>query len=182
MPLPQPVEREPIHTRRVRVDGFRRADGLWEFDATLLDTKHYEFENRFRGRLAVGDPIHDMALRLTLDDDLTIRAVAVDMAAHPYPDCPGAPPAYQALVGLRIGSGWMAEVRRRVGVTARCTHLFELLRPLATAVFQTILPLRQGRREEGGARPPLIDSCRGWRRDGEAVRAFHPEWHEPGDR
>lgn len=178
--LPPAVERTPLHVREVRVEGFRRDDGLWEFDATLRDTKRYDFHSRFRGDMPAGTPVHDMGLRVAVDDDLVIREAGAVMAATPFPDCPGAAAAYEALVGLRIGAGWTRRVRERVAPVAGCTHLFELLRPLATTVFQTVGPLRQGSdTTPTGRRPRMIDSCHGWRRSGEGVRALHPDWYEP---
>jgi hypothetical protein len=178
--LPAASDREPLHRRRIQVDGYRRRDGLWEFEAFLEDVKHYDFDSRFRGHVSAGEPVHDMALRVTLDDDLVIREVVAKMAAHPFPDCPGAQAAFQALVGLGMGPGWMREVRRRVGTVAGCTHLFELMRPLATTAYQTILPLRAAGGGADQSRPPrLMDSCHGWRRGGEAMRVLHPRWHEP---
>lgn len=177
MPLPPPVAREALHTRRVTVDGYRREDGLWEFEAHLHDSKHYDFETRFRGPIAAGEPVHDMLLRVAVDDELTIREAAASMSAHPYPDCPRAPASYERLVGLTIRAGWIREVQRRMPAVEGCTHLFELLRPLATTVFQTILPLRRDHTIDDGRRPMLLDSCQGWRADGEAVRVSLPRWH-----
>ena len=40
MPLPLPtVERKRMHLRSVRLEGFKRVDGLWEVEARLVDTK-----------------------------------------------------------------------------------------------------------------------------------------------
>src|SRR5437762_438810 len=44
MPLPvQDVERELTHTRRVRFEGYRRADGLWDIEAHLSDIKNHDY-------------------------------------------------------------------------------------------------------------------------------------------
>ena len=44
MPLPiQDVERELTHTRRVRFEGYRRADGLWDIEGHLTDVKNHDF-------------------------------------------------------------------------------------------------------------------------------------------
>lgn len=178
MSLPSTVvDREPIHTRRVTVNSYRREDGLWEFEAFLHDSKHYQYETRFRGTVPAGVPVHDMAIRLAVDDGLTIREATASMAAHPYPDCTRAPVAYERLIGLTIGAGWISKVKRRIDTVEGCTHLFELLRPLATTVYQTILPLRRDHLNTTGRRPMLIDSCQGWRGDGEAVRVMLPDWH-----
>src|SRR3989449_544182 len=44
MPLPvQDVERELTHTRRVRFEGYKRADGLWDIEAHLSDIKNHDY-------------------------------------------------------------------------------------------------------------------------------------------
>ncbi len=161
-----------MHHRRVDVHAYRRDDGLWELEAALVDTKAETFHLRLRGELSPGEPVHDMALRVALDERLVIREVAASMDATPFPDCPGAARAFESLVGMRIAPGWMEMVRERVGGVAGCTHLFELLRPLATTAFQSIYPERRVR----SRRPALLDTCHGWRAGGEAIGTLYPEW------
>jgi len=44
MPLPiSSVERELRHTRRVRYEGYKRGDGLWDIEAHLTDLKNHDF-------------------------------------------------------------------------------------------------------------------------------------------
>src|SRR2546426_8509393 len=72
MPLPvQDVERELTHTRRVRFEGYKRADGLWDIEAHLSDIKNHDYHLKTGVRRA-GQPIHEMWLRLTIDRNLTI--------------------------------------------------------------------------------------------------------------
>ena len=54
MPLSPPVDREPIHFRKYDFAGFRRADGLWDIEGRMVDTKSYAFENSFRGTIEAG--------------------------------------------------------------------------------------------------------------------------------
>src|SRR3990170_1182916 len=45
MPLPiTEVERELTHTRRVRYEGYKRADGLWDIEAHLTDIKNHDYQ------------------------------------------------------------------------------------------------------------------------------------------
>lgn len=179
MPLPEPKPSRTLrHTRRIELNGYKRDDGLWDIEAHLVDTKAYDFRNHFRGGIPPGEPIHDMWMRLTVDDSLTIQAVEACTDYAPFPDCPQAAPNYQALVGMRISPGWTDVVRRKMGLAGACTHLYELLRPLATVAIQTIMPLRK-RERDPGKRPPLLDTCHGWRADGTAVRELYPTWHRP---
>src|SRR5712691_7822767 len=89
MPLPlQDVERELTHTRRVRFEGYKRADGLWDIEAHLSDIKNHDFHLQTGVRRA-GQPIHEMWLRLTIDRNLTILDAAASMDALPYPGVHG---------------------------------------------------------------------------------------------
>ena len=74
MPLSEPAAREKLHTRTVTCEGFRRADGLWDIEGHMTDVKTYGFDNSWRGRVEPGEPLHGMWLRLTIDEDFTIRA------------------------------------------------------------------------------------------------------------
>ena len=41
MPLSEPTAREPLHRRTIDMVGYRRADGLFDIEAHLIDTKTY---------------------------------------------------------------------------------------------------------------------------------------------
>lgn len=178
MPLPAPAEREPLHRRTIDLRGYRRADGLFDIEARLIDTKGYAVDNRWRGRLDPGTPIHDMWLRLTVDDGLSVVAVAAATDAAPFAVCAAVTPAFEQLVGLTIGPGWRREVAKRLGGVHGCTHLVELLAPLATTALQTIAPLKERAASPAQQRPPRhLDSCHALRRDGPVVREHYPMWY-----
>src|SRR3954454_24954269 len=141
MPLSRPAPREHLHSRRVTCQGFRRDDGLWDIEGHLTDVKTYGFGNDDRGTIEPGDPIHEMWIRLTLDDGFAVRAVEVVTDKSPFAVCPAITPNFQRLVGLRIAAGWTARVRELLGGVEGCTHLVELLGPVATTAFQTIFPV-----------------------------------------
>lgn len=183
MPLGPPAPRDAIHHRTIDCRGYRRADGLWDIEGHLVDTKGYPFDNRFRGTIPPGTPLHDMALRLTVTDDLEIVAVEAVTDTGPYRACPAITPNFQRLVGLQIGKGWRRAVAARLGGVEGCTHLVELLAPLATAAIQTIWPIRAREVEARGERasdpntpPPLLDSCHVYDRGGPVVAEQWPEW------
>ena len=80
--------RRLMHTRSIECEGFLRDDGLWEVEAWLRDTKPFvQRADRFRGELKPGDPVHDIGLRLAIDEDMTIREAETMMRATPYPSC-----------------------------------------------------------------------------------------------
>jgi len=106
MPLSPPEPREHIHSRDVELKGFRRTDGLWDVEARMRDVKTYSFPNRERGEIRAGEPIHDMWLRVTLDDDYTIRNIEAVTDSAPFHVCGEITPAFRKLIGLTLGPGW----------------------------------------------------------------------------
>ncbi len=153
MPLSQPVERQRQHTRAIEINGYRRSDGAYDIEAHLTDTKSFGQTNYDRGYIEPGEPIHDMWLRLTVDERMTIQAVEAVSDKTPYVMCPTAAPNFTRLVGMSIKAGFLREANRAVGGTVGCTHLRELLQQMATTAFQTINPAkaRQEMAAEGTA-------------------------------
>lgn len=192
MPLSPPAARQHIHERAVYCRGYRRADGLWDVEGHLTDVKTYAFGNAFRGVIEPGEPLHDMWLRLTVDDELTIVAAEAAMDKFPYHICSAIAPAFAQLEGLKIGPGFSKKVQQRLGGVNGCTHLVELIRPVATAAFQTIYPILARERGElpderharapGHMRPTLLNSCHTYASDSEVVRVHWPEFYTGTDR
>ena len=101
--------RRLMHTRSIECEGFLRDDGLWEVEAWLRDTKPFtQRADRFRDELKPGDPVHDIGLRLAIDDGMTIREAEAMMRATPYPTCVEVEPILRRLIGERVGPGWRA--------------------------------------------------------------------------
>lgn len=176
MPLSEPLARRPIHTRHIECTSYERDDGQWDIDGHLTDVKSYGFQNEFRGEVKPGEPIHDMRLRLTVDADLKVCAVEAKTDAGPFAICPAINPAFAALEGLKIGPGWNRKVRELLGGVRGCTHLVDLLGPMATVAFHTVRWSRQApnTRPRSEAKPPL-DTCHAWAKDGDIVRRRYPE-------
>src|SRR5260370_1815495 len=97
MPLFAPAPRELLHTRQIECQGFRRNDKLWEIEAHMTDRKSYSFpsEEQDDGEVVAGTPIHDMWLRVTLDDSLVIQAIEAVAHRSPYRIRPPIPPPLQ---------------------------------------------------------------------------------------
>ena len=182
MPLPSPAPREPIHVRTIECRGYRRADGLWDIEGHLVDTKTYGFDSSWRGEVAAGTAIHDMWIRLTVDDELIVRGIEAVTDSSPYEVCPTITGNFQRLVGLPIRSGWTQRVRELLGGVEGCTHLVELLGPVATTAFQTIFPWRNRQRRAAGEAdeanadraPRLLNTCHAFRSDGPVVKREWP--------
>jgi hypothetical protein len=178
-----PTRRRHMHTRTIECNGYLRDDGLWEVEARLRDTKPFSRASRYREELKPGDPVHDIALRLAIDDSMTVREAQATMRATPYPTCIEVEPILQRLVGERIGSGWRKVVQSKLGRLESCTHLSELLGPAVTTLFQT---MSQGKNPEGRdsledqrvrtERPFFVGGCHSWRTDGPIVADMFPQF------
>ena len=120
MALSTPAARRSLHTRRIVCDGYLRDDGLWDIEARIIDTKGYRYREPQRGTREVGAPVHDMSVRLTLDAQMIVRGIEIDMSAHPYGACLGAPAPFQGLVGKSIGPGWRKKMLEHLGAAKGC--------------------------------------------------------------
>lgn len=190
MPLSKPVPRKALHRRSIICDGYQRDDGLWDIEGRMEDIKHYPFDNKFRGKVPPGEPLHEMYIRLTLDDDLVVREVEARMDHFPFDGCPDITVDYGKLAGVKIGIGWRRAIRERLGGRLGCTHLTELLPVLATVAIQTLMPVIMKRRREAAeaegkapekTRPPMLDSCHSWASDGPNVKEFAPDFYTGPD-
>lgn len=201
MPLSPPQAREPLHTRAIRIEGYRRQDGLYDIEAHLTDTKPFRSDNFDRGVIAPGEPIHDMWMRLTVDDTMCIVACEAVSDLTPYAVCPTAAPNFSRLVGLHIRSGFLREANQRIGGTVGCTHLRELLQQMATTAFQAINPARvrremqaEGARshpgsdrtderitEKMGGPPKILNTCLAYAEDGPLVKRRWPHLYTGPD-
>ena len=143
MPLSAPAPRKPMHTRHVECRGYLRDDGLWDIEGHLVDTKPFDMPNEDRGgAIAAGVPLHEMWIRLTVDTDLVVHEVEASTDHGPYSICGNIVDNFKVLKGLTIKAGWTQKTRELLGGRKGCTHLVELLGPVATTAFQTIYPAR----------------------------------------
>ena len=200
MPLSPPVGRQHLHTRRVVCQGFFRDDGLWDIEGRITDEKTYEHANEWRGPLQPGDFVHDMSIRLTIDHKFTIVDAEAVTDKSPYSMCGDIAPAFKKLIGLRIGGGFHRAVRERLGGVHGCTHIVELLGPVATTAFQTVSSkkaqdLNRPHREKTGTLPPkdpdaprkpprkpyMLDTCHTWASDSEVTRRWVPHFYTGPD-
>ena len=180
MPLPLTnVERELRHTRRVRYEGYKRADGLWDIEAHLTDIKNHDF-NLKTGVRRAGLPVHEMWLRITIDRSLTILDAAASSDAVPYPGgCETIAPAYRKLIGLNLARGFRKSVRGLLGGTRGCTHMTEMLAGFPTAAIQTFAGELPEERD-GAGKPFQLDQCHALETTSETVREWYPKWYKGG--
>jgi len=169
--------RKLMHTRQISCNGYQREDGLWDVEGQLADTRTWAAESRLGGAArAAGEPLHHMSLRLTLDDNFTILAAQALTQAAPYSECADISTRYAQLVGMRIEAGFSQAVKKMYRGASGCTHITDLIGPVATTALQMMRPLLLRRPATPGQSgpedapvPPLLDSCWGLRRGGQAA-------------
>jgi hypothetical protein len=172
--LPPAAPRRLQHTRQITCQGYEREDGLWEVEGRISDVRTWS-QPRVQGAnaRAGGESLHLMSLRLTLNESFEIVAAVAVTHQSPYGDCQAINPAYEQLVGLRIEAGFSQAVKTRLRGALGCTHLTDLIGPMATTALQTMRPLMQRRLLERGQSlpdgPAQMDSCFALRSGGEAA-------------
>ena len=170
------VERELVHTRRVRYEGYKRADGLWDIEAHLTDIKNHDYQLKTGVRRA-GQPVHSMWLRLTIDRRFNIVEAAASADAVPYPGgCESIAPAYRALVGLNLVRHFRMKANELLGGVRGCTHLTEMLAGMPTAAIQSFAGEMKEERDDG-TKPFQLDQCHALETSGETVRVWYPKWY-----
>ena len=175
-----------MHRRAIDCEGFLRDDGLWEVEARLVDTKPFAHRAPGRGELKVNDPVHDIRIRLAVDDAFVIREAELTMAATPFPSCFDVREVFARLAGETIGPGWRKRVHAKIHRLETCTHAMELIGPAVTTLYQTIGPGKAPEGEDALARqrdaktPPFfLDGCYSWRANGPNVAELFPQFAKP---
>jgi len=170
MPLPEPAKRELLHRRRVYCDAFRREDGLWDIDARMTDTKSYDIAANEEGNSwETDEAYHDMHLRITLDKQFLIHEVHAAMDSMPFGMCTRITKAFKKLEGTRIGPGWHGKTRELLGGIKGCTHIHDLLKPIATTAVQAIFPLSDEAVRNASA-VLALNSCHTWSQSSDMVK------------
>lgn len=188
MPLSQPSTRQLAHTRVVTCHGYKRDDNLWDVEGRIVDTKPYGFSNKDRGgRIEAGEALHDISIRLTVDNELTVVDAEAVIDESPYNYCKCVTSVAKQLVGLQIAPGWTNKSKAAMGKNRGCTHLTELLGPVATTAIQTMaserMKLEKAAKESldedrKGLKSPFIDSCHSLSADSPVVKMHWPEQYQ----
>jgi hypothetical protein len=178
------IERKEIHHRRLDIRFFRRSDGLFEVEGRLLDRKSEPFRRLLQDSdTPPGTPLHDILVRLVVDESLLVHDASATLAASPFVLCRGAAATLAPLKGLTMGAGWNKRVRELLGGAASCTHIVELLGPMATTAYQGLAPQRLARMAQQGNEEykSRVDSCYSYGRDREVVARLWPHLNKPLD-
>jgi len=161
-PDPDPnVGRHELHTRRIEMTGYARDDGLYEVEGRLQDTKTSVFDAGDGAPVQPGESVHQMWIRLVYDEHMLVHDVFAGTEAAPYGECSNAPAALSKLKGLSMTAGWSQDIRARLGGALGCTHLTQMLQPMASTAFQTLSKIRLSQPSplDPSGKPYKIDSC-----------------------
>jgi len=190
MPLPTPAPRHLLNRREINCEGFAREDGLIDVEGRLRDSRGYDIAPSIGRPVKQGDAVHDMWVRLTIDQTLTVRAVECATDSTPYGTCQQAAPNMQRLVGINVSAGFKKEVHARIGGTAGCTHIVSLVEAMATVAMHAVFESRRSQGREAmtsifkatkDGRPPLLDSCISHAADSPVVAKLWPDFYrKPG--
>src|SRR6187431_3152078 len=97
------VEREEIHHRQVDLRFYKRSDGLYEVEGRLVDTKAHPFRRQLSADdMPPGTALHDIVVRLVIDDNMLVHDAQATMNATPFAVCSGASETLHPLRGLSI--------------------------------------------------------------------------------
>jgi hypothetical protein len=178
---PASPERQLKHRRQIDVQVFACDDGLWEVDARITDVKTHDTRLGHHIRPA-GEPVHDLLLRLVINDNLDILDAGSQSSRMPHPGvCDQLGDTYERLIGLNLMRGFRQALKERVGGVRGCTHLTEMAQTLPTAVMQALAdqPNSVFNAEDPTRQPLHINGCHAQRADGPVVREHYPRWYRP---
>ncbi len=174
MPLSAGTPRHALHHRNISVRGYKRDDGNYDIEGHLQDAKDVVFDVGGRTR-AVGEPVHSMWLRITINRELTILDAEAAMDAMPYVgQCNQIAPSYKKLVGLVIRPGFSQRVMELFGSQRGCTHVTDLISSIATTAFQSLSG--QGIADLD-KRPFQLNKCHALVLDGPVAARYYPRWY-----
>jgi hypothetical protein len=174
--------RRPTHLRRIVCEGFVRDDGLIDIEGLLVDTKP-DALRLVTKEVPPGEPIHQMRVRLTIDRERRIVDARAFSEHTPYAACSEVEANYRRLIGLRIEPGFTRQVKRLLRGVEGCTHVTELLPPMASTYFQVVWG-DSGVATDGDAlsrqgTSPL-GACHALRLDGDIVKTYFPQQMKKG--
>ncbi len=182
MPLSEAKTRNPLHRRQITIDAFQRADGLTEIEATLVDTKPFQFRLGIeRPNVQPDEAIHRISVRVAMDEHSIIRETEVAMDSTPYHYCSEVETRFN-LNGIKMGPGFTKAVRARIGSADNCWHAQQMLPQIATVLVQATYPALRERitqlpMEERPA-PPMLNTCVGWQSHRTHVMLEHPLYYQ----
>lgn len=112
---------------------------------------------------------------------MKIVDVIANPRSYPYSECKCGGNALRNLIGVEIGPGWSKNIRDKVSNKEVCTHLRELLIPLATAAIQSMHLEKEitASKIDDNGRPIRLNSCLAYNESGQLVKSLWPKFYNP---
>jgi hypothetical protein len=167
-----------IHARKIEVS-------TYSYDEQRIIVEGFLRDDRFQNSyLMTGEKfpqgvIHHMAIRLLINcSNLLIEDVDVELIAVPREICHETINCLAQIKGMTIAKGFTLKIVKLAGGNKGCTHLVELLRTMAPAVFQGYAAYQA---QNPAPLDPdhakmllhfLVNTCYAWRDDGPLVEKF----------
>lgn len=181
MPLSSPTPRSRIHDRLIQLCAFEREDGFFDIESHLVDTKPITIQRRLDSKPSpAGTHLHDFSLRFTLNSEFVIQSIEASSDSTPYEICVQAEKTLFVLIGERVGKGWSKAIKDKLRGSASCTHLVELLIPMATVAFQGIqgLKFKVSQNIKTNDQFGLVNSCYAYADHREVVMKLWPNQYK----
>jgi hypothetical protein len=184
--MAEPFVLTEIHHRQIDLRFYRGSDGLYEIVGRLIDTKSLPFRRQLASEdMPAGSRLHNISVHVVIDEQMLVIDASAKMDTTPFEVCAGATGSLQSLKGVQIGAGWNRTVRERLGGAISCTHIVELLGPMATTAFQGLAPQRLLKMNASGGdrqRREKVDSCYAYGAHREVVARLWPDLQrQPAD-
>lgn len=182
MPIPPPsVKRRHKLRRNLSCDSYLREDGNWDIEGHLTDAPKEAMVLMGGEQIKIDELVHDISIRLVIDDDLTILKVEAAMDITPWATCQAVPAYLESLQGSSLGRGFNKTVAELVGDTRGCTHVRELLGRMAMSASMAISSFKMGNEDRDQFAKKFTesfaDSCLSFDRNRELVQRFAPEYY-----
>jgi hypothetical protein len=179
VPLPVTEEREHIHTRTITINAYRRNDALMDVEGQIVDVKPFE-HHMMDGVRKAGEPVHDLSIRITLDDTLTVQDAVASMDSTAHDLCPQATPNFKNIIGLQIAAGWNKKVKAAMSPGLGCTHIIEMLAQMASGAKQAMWSRKVGEaanfpsQENREMKFDLVNTCYPYRQNSPFIKEHFP--------
>jgi hypothetical protein len=169
---------EKLHTRNIKVT-------TYDYDGKRIIVEGSLKDERFQeSKMSTGETFpkgvfHHMSIRLLVNcSNLLIEDIDVDLKSVPREVCRETINCLASIKGLTITKGFSSKVKIMAGGNKGCTHLVELIRAMAPAVFQGF---GAHQAQKSSAFDPdqarmifqfLLNTCLAWRDGGPFVEMF----------
>lgn len=169
------AQQRKIHNRRIDTTIYEGASGTIVVEGSLEDQRFLD-SHLPDGEVHPPFTVHHLIIRMELTlSEMQITDIEVEMPSTPHDACQNAREFLAPVVGMRIGSGFTAKVRKVLDRKKGCTHLQTLLTAMAPAAFQGAWSARVSQPIDpevyAGMAEKLVDTCWVWREDGPLARS-----------